>query len=231
MPSFGSVVGVATSGRAARELAAGAGIPTWTISKFLYDTHHQLTNRHVLIVDEAGMVNSRDLDHVLTAARDAGAKIVLVGDHHQLPEVGAGGGFAHAVTHATSVSELTLNRRQVEPWERDALVELRHGDIPTAWNAYRTHDRVVITDTHTDARTRAVTNWWDQYSTGTNSVLLAGTRAEVTELNRLARLRVAKDQPDLASAHAAEVQHCSCPGVGAGFGYRHPIRAQRVTVQ
>ena len=115
-----TVTGIATSGRAARELATGAQIPTSTIAKFLLDRTRQLSDRHVVIVDEAGMVNTRDLDRVITATRNAGAKMILVGDHHQLPEVGAGGGFAHAVTHAgTAVSELSINRRQREVWEQE----------------------------------------------------------------------------------------------------------------
>ncbi len=183
-----TVTGVATSGRAARELATGAQIPTSTIAKFLFDPNRHLSDRHVLIVDEAGMVNTRDLDRVITAARNAGAKMILVGDHHQLPEVGAGGGFAHAVTHAgTAVSELSINRRQREVWEQDALAELRQGDVAAAWKAYTAHNRVVIGGDSGEARWRAVGNWWDEYRTGANAVLLAGTRNETTELNHLAR--------------------------------------------
>ena len=183
-----TVTGVATSGRADRELATGAQIPTSTIAKFLLDPTRQPSDRHVVIVDEAGMVNTRDLDRVVTAARGAGAKMILVGDHHQLPEVGAGGGFAHAVTHAgTAVSELVINRRQREVWEQDALAELRHGDVAAAWKAYTAHDRVVIAGDPAEVRGRAVANWWDEYRTGANAVLLAGTRSETTELNHLAR--------------------------------------------
>lgn len=54
-----------------------------------------------------------------------GGRVLLVGDHHQLPEVTTGGGFAALATEpTTNVAELTVNRRQLG-WERDALAELR----------------------------------------------------------------------------------------------------------
>ena len=72
---------------------------------------------------------------------------VLVGDHHQLPEVAAGGAFRAALdTLGDRVVELTVNRRQHHEWERAALDELRCGDVATAFAAYRDHGRVVIAD-------------------------------------------------------------------------------------
>ena len=39
-----------------------------------------LTARDVLVIDEAGMVGTRQLERVLSHAAEAGAKVVLVGD-------------------------------------------------------------------------------------------------------------------------------------------------------
>ena len=39
-----------------------------------------LTTRDVLVIDEAGMVGTRQLERVLSHAAEAGAKVVLVGD-------------------------------------------------------------------------------------------------------------------------------------------------------
>jgi AAA domain len=69
-------------------------------------------------VDEAAMAASTDFHHVLTAAHRAGARVILVGDHHQLPEINAGGVFAAAVARRHGdVAELTINRRQHGVWE------------------------------------------------------------------------------------------------------------------
>ncbi len=76
------------------------------------------------------MADVRTLEAVVTKQLAAGGRVLLVGDHRQLPEVGAGGGFAYAATHAPVVAELTVNRRQRQPWEQAALAELRSGTSP-----------------------------------------------------------------------------------------------------
>ena len=118
--------------------------------------------------------------------------MILVGDHHQLPEIAAGGGFAAAVNAAgTYRAELTVNRRQTEPWEIDALDQLRHGHVPTAFHTYHDHGRVVLHDRLEDVHAAAVGDWWQSYRHGRNALLLAGTRAEARALNRDGRARAA----------------------------------------
>ena len=87
------------------------------------------------------MVGTRKLARLLDHAESAGAKVVLVGDPCQLPEIEAGGAFA-GLQDRLGASHLTENRRQTEPWERAALAELRAGDADRALDAYLAHDRV-----------------------------------------------------------------------------------------
>ena len=190
-----ATIGVAPSARAARELETGAGIASFTVPRFDHHRNdHPLTANTVVIVDETGMCGTVDLHHVITTARQEGAKVILVGDHHQLPEVQAGGGLANAIaTLGDQVCELTINRRQVEPWEIDALDHLRHGDVADAWDAYLTHDRVRILDDPIELHQLAVDNWWTAHTTGSDALLLAGTRSEAHALNRLARDRAASE--------------------------------------
>ncbi|MCW2751173.1 MAG: conjugative relaxase, partial [Aeromicrobium sp.] len=191
-----NTIGVAPSARAARELETGAGIASFTVPRFDHHRNdHPLSANTVVIVDETGMCGTVDLHHVITTARQAGAKVILVGDHHQLPEVQAGGGLANAIaTLGERVCELTTNRRQVELWEVDALDHLRHGDVADAWDAYLTHDRVRILDDPAELHQLAVDNWWTAHTTGSDALLLAGTRSEANALNRLARDRAASER-------------------------------------
>ncbi len=190
-----TTIGVAPSARAARELESGADIASFTVPRFDHQLRdHPLTVNTVVVVDEAGMCGTVDLHHIVTTARQAGAKVILVGDHHQLPEVQAGGGLANAIaTLGDDVCELTINRRQVEPWEIDALDHLRHGDVTDAWDAYLTHDRVRILDDPAELHRLAVDHWWTANTTGHDALLLAGTRSEAHALNRLARERAASE--------------------------------------
>ncbi|MGJ8586327.1 MAG: MobQ family relaxase [Marinosulfonomonas sp.] len=90
------VRGVALSGIAADGLQSGSGIASRTIASLEHgwanDRDH-LTARDVLVIDEAGMVGTRQLERVLSHAADAGAKVVLVGDPQQLQSIEAGAAF------------------------------------------------------------------------------------------------------------------------------------------
>jgi len=186
------LIGVAPSARAARELGDGAGIEAYTIPRFRRSCVNTLSSSDVIVIDEAAMTGTVDLWNVCNDARTAGAKVILVGDHHQLPEVNAGGGFAAALDAlGDRAAHLTINRRQHHEWEHHALDHLRNGDISTAWNAYTDHDRVTLTDTREALHERAVGDWWTAHEAGSNAHLLAGTRSEARALNALARQHAA----------------------------------------
>ena len=95
----------------------------------------------VLVVDEAGMVGTRQLARVLDHAAAAHAKVVLVGDPRQLPEIDAGG-LLRGLGARMPTIRLTENRRQRESWERDALAQLRDGHVDDAVAAYQEHGRI-----------------------------------------------------------------------------------------
>ena len=185
-----SVIGLAPSARAARELQEGSGIESTTIARHLVE-QRTITTTTVVVVDEAAMAGTRDVAAIVDQATAVGAKVVLVGDHHQLPEVAAGGAFRAALdTLGDQVVELTVNRRQQHEWEREALDQLRCGDVPTAFAAYRDHGRVVITDTPDDLHAIVLGDWHATRPHGA-TLLLAGTRAEARFLNRHARQMLA----------------------------------------
>lgn len=186
--SGGSIHGLAPSARAAEELSKGASIEARTI-------HRQRAAwargdgvplpTDVWVVDEAAMTSTRDLEAVVTAVLDAGARVVLVGDHHQLPEVGPGGGFAGLMRSGTvTVAELTENRRQRHAWEREALTHVREGRASAAVAAYEAHDRIAVSADRTTMVDAAVRRWLEDPD---RSILLAGTNEMVRALNDSAR--------------------------------------------
>ena len=87
------------------------------------------------MIDEAGMVPTRALAELVEHVERRGAKLVLVGDDRQLPEIGAGGAFG-ALARRLPAIELRENRRQVAAWEREALALLRDGDADGAVRRY-----------------------------------------------------------------------------------------------
>jgi hypothetical protein len=143
----------------------------------------------VVLVDEAGMVGTRTLNRLAAVTEAAGAKLVLVGDPYQLPELTAGGLYRHLTTAPDAVT-LTENRRQQQPWEQAALAELRTGDPAAALDAYRTHGRIHEGDTIDDARRTLVDAWHTSRSVGEDAVMIAVTNRDVEALNQLARTRL-----------------------------------------
>ncbi|HVW33605.1 MAG TPA: MobF family relaxase, partial [Acidimicrobiia bacterium] len=89
------VIGTATSGQAARTLGREADLAdSRTVVSLLWRLDHgalELTRRHVVVLDEAGMTDDGDMLRLLTACDLAKAKVILVGDHRQLGPVGPGG--------------------------------------------------------------------------------------------------------------------------------------------
>lgn len=86
--------GCAISAKAAEVLGRESGIESTTIAGLVKGLNFgkiQLTNKDVLIVDEAGMVGSRDMRALQKACMDSGAKLLLVGDTQQLQAVSSGG--------------------------------------------------------------------------------------------------------------------------------------------
>lgn len=183
------VLGCALSARAACELRDHAAITATTIARLRHalDGGTHLQHGCVLIVDEAGMVGTRDLHALTTAVHRAHGRIVLVGDDRQLPEIQAGGAFRALARQQTAV-ELHEVRRQHDPADRRALAQLRDGNLEEFARSYLERGRVVLTPTAQDARTALVNDWWAQAQDGEQRCLMiANRRADVRDLNRRAR--------------------------------------------
>src|SRR5581483_4393787 len=153
-----NVMGCALAAKAAARLHDATRISSVSIDRLLVALDQQritLESADVVVVDEAAMVGSRKLHRLLDHAERARAKVVLIGDPCQLPEIEAGGAFC-ALTRTLGASGLDENRRQTEPWERHALAQLRAGDIEPALDAYLAHDRIVTGD---GVCARLVTDW------------------------------------------------------------------------
>ena len=128
------VVGLAPTGRAARELTEDAGIPAWTIDRALIDIEQlggSLPAGCVVVLDEAGMAPTRPTARLLEHAARVGAKVIAIGDSGQLPSVLAGG-WLRAVGERVGALRLTEVIRQRDPGERRALAAL-HDGVPARY--------------------------------------------------------------------------------------------------
>ncbi|MEP6867294.1 MAG: Ti-type conjugative transfer relaxase TraA [Novosphingobium sp.] len=189
-----TVRGAALSGIAAENLEGGAGIRSRTIASLEHawgQGREQLGPKDVLVVDEAGMIGSRTLERVLSQARDAGAKVVMVGDPEQLQAIEAGAAF-RSVAERHGAAEITEIRRQREDWQRDATRQLATGRTGEAIHAYDQRGMVRAADTREQARGELVDGWdrARQADPDKSRIILTHTNAEVQSLNGEARDRL-----------------------------------------
>jgi ATP-dependent exoDNAse (exonuclease V) alpha subunit len=184
------VLGVAVARRAAGELWEGAGIRSTSVAALLggLGNGERLPEGCVLVVDEAGMVATRELAELLDHVERASGKLVLVGDDRQLPAIEAGGAFRGLIQRGLAV-ELGANVRQVNVWEREALDHLRAGRSDEALALYAGHEALVVAPTGLDVRERLVREWLDARSGG-DCVMIAQRRVDVADLNARARERL-----------------------------------------
>ncbi len=188
------VRGAALSGIAAEGLEAGSGIASRTLASLEFawkDGRDQLTSKDVLVVDEAGMIGSRQMERVLSAAQAAGTKVVLVGDPEQLQAIEAGAAF-RALAERHGARAITAVRRQREDWQRDATRELATGRTAEALERYGAAGMVQGIGTRAEAKAALVAGWdaVRQQSPTASQVILAYTRDDVRDLNTLARDRM-----------------------------------------
>ena len=143
------VRGAALSGIAAEGLEGGSGIQSRTIASMEYQWgqgRELLGPRDVLVIDEAGMIGTRQMERVLSEAERAGAKVVLVGDAEQLQAIEAGAAF-RALAERHGAAEINEVRRQHEDWQRDATRALATGRTGEAIHAYEQHGMVHAAET------------------------------------------------------------------------------------
>jgi conjugative relaxase-like TrwC/TraI family protein len=191
------VLGAAPTGIATVGLADEGFTDARTIDRLLLDLGRgrlELDGRTVLVVDEAAMVATRKLAPVLQHAERVDAKVVLVGDDRQFASIEAGGGF-RALRLRLGASELTVNRRQVEAWEQQAIDDVRAGNLEQAIAAYAEHDRIRAFEARDDRDRALVSDWWQAHQGGEHPVIYAHRRAQVDQLNSVCqRLRAEAGQ-------------------------------------
>jgi hypothetical protein len=187
-----TVIGTATSGQAARTLAAEAGMGTSrTLASVAWRLAHDklsLTERHVVVLDEVGMTDDPALLGLLEAVHASGAKLVMVGDWRQLGPVGPGGAFEALLRrHRSQVVTLADNVRQLDPAERKVLLALRSGSVAEAVDWYAGAGRLRTAATRSAAMEAAVGAWAADVEGNKDSLLLAWRRDTVERLNVRAR--------------------------------------------
>lgn len=186
------VRGAALAAKAARGLQSGSGIPSKTIASLLQDLdsgRDRLYRTDVLVLDEAGMVGTRQLHRLIGHTSKAGAKLVLVGDPKQLAEIEAGGLFA-SLARRLGHAELTENRRLTDRAQRATASALRDGHTDRALLRMEQSGSLTLGDNADRVHARMAEDWYLSHTTCRDAVMLALHRSDVADLNQRARLHL-----------------------------------------
>jgi conjugative relaxase-like TrwC/TraI family protein len=204
---FPTVWATALAGKAASDLGDGLGAlaTVRTLDSLQRET---LRANDLVIVDEASMVDQARWLPLLSRVRDAGCRLVLVGDRHQQGAVsGPGGLFAHLADEAAERGELATintNYRALDASDGQAWDAIREGRSTDFLSRYRAQGRICLELTVEEARAEAVADWLRDTIEGKTSLIVAtGSNREIDEINKACQAalvvvgQIAADGPSL----------------------------------
>lgn len=152
-----------------------------------------LTDRDIIIVDEAGMVGSKMMDRLLQRVKDSGTKLVLVGDPEQLQSIEAGTAFRDLLKESPH-ARLSEVRRQTNDWQRQASVMFSDNRTAEALRLYDKHGHITRTKKHSTAIDELVNDYMKAHKQNPQAsrLVLAYRRADVADLNEAIRAEMQK---------------------------------------
>ena len=184
-----TVVGGALAGIAADNLRSEAGIESRTLASWEYQwAQGRLLpdTRTVFVMDEAGMVSSRQMESITRVLNEAGARMIVLGDARQLQPIQAGAAF-RAFVDVTGYSELDSVVRQSAPWMREAAIAFGSGRAAEGIAAYLDHGVLDWHETCVDARAKLIADWMPYQRAGADITIMAHRNKDVIALNLEAR--------------------------------------------
>jgi len=209
------VVGASLSAKAARGLEESSKIKSSTIAKLLIEQHkgpfglhveirgaeheikspeivfdfknQKLAKKTILVIDEAGMVGTNQMKALMDEALKAGAKVVLVGDDRQLQPIEAGAPF-RLFLEKFKHADLTEIKRQAEPWAREMVKLAADGKGQEVLKIAKEMELLHTAETPEKIKQKLINHWKGSgVAKPEQNLILAATREDVAELNRLAQ--------------------------------------------
>ena len=206
-----SVLGAATSAKAAREMEEGAGIKSATIESLTFRMHptmgyrvyhhmrqlaraamHKPTfklkplkfNKNtVLVLDEAAMISTRELAKLVTAVEKGSGMLITVFDRKQLQAIGPGGGAAF-LADRHGKAELTNIVRQKNQRDIEAVRAFASGRADEALQNLAERGKVHVAKNREAALSKLISDWAvNDYGKREGALIFVGTRAEARDAN------------------------------------------------
>jgi conjugative relaxase-like TrwC/TraI family protein len=145
-----TVRGFAPSASASTVLGQEAGIPSSTVAHLLNAQSDRLLGKEIWIVDEAGLLSTKDAHALLQKASAQQARLILVGDTRQLAAVEAGNPFRSLQAAGMTIAYLNESRRQKTEDLKAAVALMADGQVEQSLQKMEQTGMIQATPEHTD---------------------------------------------------------------------------------
>lgn len=199
------VIGLAPTNAVAEDMRRDGFQQSGTVHSELFALNNERTtwtNRTVVMVDEAAMLDTKLMAMVTAHAQDAGAKLILVGDDRQLASIDRGGMFG-ALKDRYGAAGLQFIDRQRDRDDRRAAELLAEGNFSSALELYQAKGGIQWTRTQSEARAALVAQWAKDTAAqpDRSRFVFAYTNADVAQLNAALRA-VRQERGELGPDHS-----------------------------
>lgn len=151
-----TMIALAPTSSAAANLGQTAGIESRTVASLLASGGRDVTQRHVLVLDEAGQLGNRQALRVLEISRETGARLILIGDNKQTGAIEQGKAFWLMQRLGLSTAQLTESLRQETRSMKAAVTQARLGNYAASLG----HLDKVVSGEGADALARGLVAEW-----------------------------------------------------------------------
>ena len=186
------VLGTALSANAAKTLEEGSGIESLHLHKLLFELNARrrtIQPGSVIVLDEAGMVGTKQMTELARWCEKAKAKLVLVGDVKQVQAVNAGSPF-RGLAKRLGVFQMNEIVRQKDAWARESVKEVAEGNAESALRRYAERDQLFIGKDRKEAFLKLERDWWQVAKENLEGTqVFVSTRREAKRINELCQAK------------------------------------------
>ncbi len=189
-----SIRGLAPSAAAATQLQQGTNIPCQTLDAYLNIPIESLTKNEFIVVDEAGMISSSQMESLLERVTKTNSRLLLIGDTKQLAAVQAGSPFRllqeQAKLPTVSIDE---NVRQQNIKLKAVVDLLAAGNIERGYQQLKQQDSIKQIPVDSLRLKAVVKDYLNRdEKTQAQTLILTGTNKEKNEITTQIRIGLIK---------------------------------------
>jgi len=185
LPSAGfHTIALAPYGNQVKALKS-EGLEAHTLASFLHTKQKPINDKTIVLLDEAAVVGSRQMEQVMRIVEKSGARMVMLGDTKQTEAIEAGKPFAQLQTNGMQTARISEIQRQQNPELKMAVAFAAEGQVADSLN------HVSHVEELQDAQLRHQTIATDYVmldpAARRDTLIVVGTNAARHEINRMVR--------------------------------------------